>query len=222
MSKEVWKLGERLEKLLKERNMTQERFAELLGVNPAMISYYKTGKRKPSVEMLVKMAQILGVTISYLIGETNDPSPPKLKNEAIPVQPKPPVKLVPVFSTTVSAGNGIFPDSFHPEAYMPVERYDVDYVFVVRGKSMEPYILDGSKILIKATSHPRDGEMILCIYDGMFYVKYFHQENDQIYLVSEDSTYPPIPVEPDKQFEIIGVVVEIHNPPVRKRFRKHP
>lgn len=91
MSKEKWKLGERLEKLLRERKMTQERFAELLGVNPAMISYYKTGKRKPSVEILVKMAQILGVTISYLIGETDDPSPPKLKNEAIPAKPENPL-----------------------------------------------------------------------------------------------------------------------------------
>jgi len=214
-------LGSRIKERRKLLGLTQEQLAELLGKDASIITKYEAGTVDLPISVVNKLAEILQTSVAYLAGETNNPSPLKRENEAIPAKPEKPVKLVPVFSTTVSAGNGIFPDSFHPESYLPVERYDVDYVFIVRGKSMEPRISDGGKILVKANPNPRDGDMILCIYDGMFYVKYFHREGDQIYLVSEDSTYPPILVEPNKQFEIIGVVVEIRNPPVRKRFRKH-
>lgn len=213
-------LGSQIKERRKLLGLTQKQLAELLGKDASIITKYEAGTVDLPVSVVNKLAEILQTSVAYLAGETNDPTPPRKEKEAIPAKPEKPVKLVPVFSTTVSAGNGIFPDSFHPETYMPVERYDVDYVFIVQGKSMEPYVLDGSKILVKAIPNPRDGEMILCIYDGMFYVKYFHKEGDKIYLISEDSTYPPIPIEPNKQFEIIGVVVEIRNPSVRKRFRK--
>ncbi|RKX49115.1 MAG: hypothetical protein DRP25_06505, partial [Thermotoga sp.] len=184
------------------------------------IAHYEKNRREPPKKILQKIAETLEVSLSFLLGETDDPTPPKFSNEAIPTTLERPVKIVPVFSTEVSAGNGIFPDSFHPEAYLPVERYDVDYVFIVRGKSMEPYVLDGGKILVKATPNPRDGDMILCIYDGMFYVKYFHRDGDRIILMSENSEYPDIIVDPNKQFEIIGVIVEIRNTPPRKKVRR--
>lgn len=61
-------LGNRLKELRKANNLTQKQLAELVGVQSTMISFYEIGERKPSLEMLVKLAATLHVTTDYLLG----------------------------------------------------------------------------------------------------------------------------------------------------------
>ena len=206
-------------RLLREKKgMSQRELAEKLGVSTMAISNYELGKRNPDIDTILKIARIFDVSVAYLIGEVNDSKKDRGELKLI-VDEERVVKYVPVFSTSISAGNGIFPDSFYPSEYAPITRKDVDYVFIVDGDSMEPEIKNGGKVLVKATTDVKEGDMIVCLHDGMIYVKYFHRLDDEkVMLTSENKEYPPI-IANRKDLIIIGKVVEINNPPKSEKFR---
>jgi len=56
-------------RLMRIAGITQESLAPLLGVQPATVSHYFTGKREPDIGQLMKLAKRLGVTVSELTGE---------------------------------------------------------------------------------------------------------------------------------------------------------
>ena len=60
--------GSRLRKLRKERNLTQEQLASLIGVKNSVISFYEVGERLPSPDVLRKLALALHVSTDYLLG----------------------------------------------------------------------------------------------------------------------------------------------------------
>lgn len=62
------KLGVRLRKLRKQYNYTQLDIAKILGLSDTAIANYEIGKRRPEYETLVKLANIYGVTVDYLVG----------------------------------------------------------------------------------------------------------------------------------------------------------
>ena len=47
--------------------MTQQQLAKELHVGPSAIGMYEQGRRVPSIEMLVQMADLFGVSLDYLI-----------------------------------------------------------------------------------------------------------------------------------------------------------
>lgn len=49
-------------------NMTQAALAEKLGINGVTLSGYETGKHDPKSDTLIKIAQICGVTVDFLLG----------------------------------------------------------------------------------------------------------------------------------------------------------
>jgi transcriptional regulator with XRE-family HTH domain len=50
-----------------QMGLTQESLAQFLGVKREMISYYENGTREPSVEMLLKLADLFGCELEDLI-----------------------------------------------------------------------------------------------------------------------------------------------------------
>ena len=50
------------------KGLTQEDVAAALGVSSVVYSRYETGKRQPSIDMLIQMADIFGVTVDFLLG----------------------------------------------------------------------------------------------------------------------------------------------------------
>lgn len=62
-------------KLRKKHGRTQAVVAEYLGVARNTYSRYETGEREPDFETLIKLAEYFGTTVSYLIGESDDPAP---------------------------------------------------------------------------------------------------------------------------------------------------
>lgn len=68
-------IGERLLNLRKERSYSREKLAELLSVGTNPIYQYETEKSDPSSEVITRMAKLFGVSVDYLVGLTDDPSP---------------------------------------------------------------------------------------------------------------------------------------------------
>jgi transcriptional regulator with XRE-family HTH domain len=58
---------EKFEKLLKARGVNAYKVARDLGFNNTLFSDWKSGKSKPKVDKLKKIADYFGVTIEYLI-----------------------------------------------------------------------------------------------------------------------------------------------------------
>ena len=66
-------LGKKLYKTRRARGITQERLGELVGLSKRMIAHYEVGSKAMTVEYLQKIAETLGVTVSYLLEERSDP-----------------------------------------------------------------------------------------------------------------------------------------------------
>ena len=57
-----------MKKARKEKKITQETLAQLLGVNRATISKYETGVIEPSVQQLLTISGFLGISLERLAG----------------------------------------------------------------------------------------------------------------------------------------------------------
>lgn len=57
------KLGIKIRSIRRAKGYTQEKLAELVGIEPPSLSYIETGKFSPSVETLQKLADVLNVGV---------------------------------------------------------------------------------------------------------------------------------------------------------------
>ena len=64
--------SERLKKLRKDAGLTQVDVAEKLGISQPAYASWERGVKKPTQENLVKIAQILNVSIDYLVGNSEE------------------------------------------------------------------------------------------------------------------------------------------------------
>lgn len=62
------KIGERIEKLLSEKGITQRDLAKRIGIDETTISRIITGERKPRSEVIANIATALHTTSDYLLG----------------------------------------------------------------------------------------------------------------------------------------------------------
>ena len=62
-------------------NLTQAQFGERIGVSGAAVSFYETGTRTPSHRVLMRIANVMGVSIDSLLGKAMfDPVSPPADN----------------------------------------------------------------------------------------------------------------------------------------------
>lgn len=66
------KIGERLKKLRKYFDLTQEQVAEILGLGRDAIIKIEKGERKISSEELMKFSKLYFISMEELLSETND------------------------------------------------------------------------------------------------------------------------------------------------------
>ncbi|MGN1305922.1 MAG: helix-turn-helix domain-containing protein [Oscillospiraceae bacterium] len=61
--------GEKITAIRKENNLTQEQFAELMGVSRQSVSKWELGMTFPDTEKLIKMSKLFSCSIDYLLKE---------------------------------------------------------------------------------------------------------------------------------------------------------
>lgn len=61
--------GKKLTEIRKERHLTQSQLADLLDVQPPVISRWENGVSKPQFDYVVKLAEILDVSFDELLGD---------------------------------------------------------------------------------------------------------------------------------------------------------
>ncbi len=60
--------GEKLRELRVQHNMSQKELAEKLGIVSGTVSAYEQDKKRPSLEVLVKICRIFSISSDYLLG----------------------------------------------------------------------------------------------------------------------------------------------------------
>ena len=69
-------IGNAISTQLAKHDMKQKELAAALGIrNENVVSYYCSGSRIPTLDLLCKIADIFGVSLDYLIGRTKTESP---------------------------------------------------------------------------------------------------------------------------------------------------
>lgn len=63
----------RLKELRKANNLTLEQLGTDIESTKATMSNFETGQKKPSLDMIIKLADYFQVSIDYLVGRTDDP-----------------------------------------------------------------------------------------------------------------------------------------------------
>lgn len=72
----------RIAELRKIHKLSQYELGQILGAAQNSVSNWEKGTREPDNATLSKLAEIFNVTIDYLLGRTDDPSPPGHKKSA--------------------------------------------------------------------------------------------------------------------------------------------
>lgn len=73
--------GERLKDLIDRNDYSQKSFAKLLNVSLSTLNGYVNNYRLPNLILIVRIAEILGVTTDYLLGCESKPIDLPLSND---------------------------------------------------------------------------------------------------------------------------------------------
>lgn len=63
----------RIRDLREDSDMNQTKVAEYLGMSQTGYSKYEIGERDIPTQILIKLADLYGVSVDYLLGRTNNP-----------------------------------------------------------------------------------------------------------------------------------------------------
>jgi len=70
------KINERIKKLRTDNKLTQKRMAEILSVREVTFQRFEYGTVRPSLDTLLVLADYFNVTLDYLVGRSDDGTPP--------------------------------------------------------------------------------------------------------------------------------------------------
>ena len=76
-------VAESLKRFRSDFKLKQKDVAERLGVSPQVYYRYENGKSIPSVDLIMGIADIFGVTTDYLLGRSDEPRPPKYDEQEV-------------------------------------------------------------------------------------------------------------------------------------------
>ena len=62
---------ERFPELLKQCNLSQYKFEKLTKISHSVTGYWKNGTKKPTIESIIRIAQVLDKTVDFVLGRTD-------------------------------------------------------------------------------------------------------------------------------------------------------
>ena len=174
-------LGNTLKSLRKRHGLTQEDLAKRLGTANSTISMYERDARVPDLDTMRVLAEIFGVDMNYLSGQSS-PSP------------KRGIKI-PVFGS-VAAGIPI-------EAITDIEDYEEiseelaatgEFVALkIKGDSMEPTLLAGDTVIVRVQETIENSEIAIVLVNGdEATCKKIKKTPEGVMLISLNAAYDPM------------------------------
>ena len=199
---------ERIRFLRKQQKMSQQELAYKVGYkDKSAISKVELGDREINQAMIVKYADALGVSPTYIMfGETST-----FDHQSIPSARPIVRKRLPMLGN-VACGEPIFAQESH-ESYVDADSdTDADFCLTAKGDSMiNARIFDGDVLFVKSQPTVENGEIAVVLIEDEATVKrvYYDKENNVITLAPENPLYKPLRYEGPAldQIRILGKVV---------------
>ena len=66
-------INERIKYLRNEKKITQKKLAEIIGIKEVSFQRYEYGISRPSLKMLIALADYFDVSLDYLVGRSDNP-----------------------------------------------------------------------------------------------------------------------------------------------------
>lgn len=201
---------ERYEELLNKRGLTSYQVSKATGVSQAVLSSWKVKRSKPKFDSLKKIADFLGVSVDYLMGETNEMiTKPEIRKHMV---------QMPLYSQ-ICCGNGAFVDddvidyiSLPDTILNPHKEYFAQYA---KGDSMDGVnIHDGDLLVFEKTCIIENGQIgCFCIDNNDAMCKKFYKSDDgYITLQPANDKYAPVVVTVESQcFRVLGRLVGVYS-----------
>lgn len=218
-------LGSIIRKLRKENGINRQQLADSLGITYHALAKYETDDREPDYNTLKKFADYFNVTLDYLLGLTNDPTP---YSNAVPQgtgKSKQPghydlegsknlplveVKKIPIYSLTPKNREEFFaPDNIIGWEPVPADTL-ANFAVKIDDDSMSgSRINKGDRAIIREQTTFADGQAVLAVIpDGTFTIRKAKRTNDGVILYPENNNYQPEHFTED-ELQIIGIVVKV-------------
>lgn len=185
-------IGQRIKKLRERNGLTQQQFAEILGVTDGAVSSWEKDAYNPRMGVFQKIQDHFGVSKSYLIDGENELSVSQTTDGVLPYPDLIPVqkKRIPLFGG-IAAGDPI-PANQEYDTYVEADS-DVhcDYALRVDGDSMDPTVRLGDLVFIRRQDDVDDGDIAAVLIDDSATLKRVYHVKNGLTLTSDNAKYPP-------------------------------
>ena len=173
--------------LLKKHNVTAAQVAKETGISQSTLSEWKHGNYQPKADKMQKIANYFGVSVSYLIGET-ETAIPTYDN----IIPMPTMTSVPLLGT-IACGEPITAVENIEDYVAKPESIDADFALRCKGDSMvDARIFDGDIVYIHQQPTVNNGEIAAVLIDDEATLKRVYISDGTITLMPANQKYPPL------------------------------
>jgi transcriptional regulator with XRE-family HTH domain len=204
------KLNENIRVLRKRLSLTQDQFAQQLGIKRSLIGAYEEGRAEPKLELLQKMAEVFSISVDDLIGKdfttessfSADKKFTRGKDVVVVTVDSAKRDNIEFVPHKAAAGylNG-FADAEYvkelPHFNLPILKQGTYRAFEISGDSMLP-LLPGTIVIGEYVDDLRSiksGKTYVLITqrEGIVYKRVFNylDENGTLFLVSDNRQYAP-------------------------------
>ena len=209
-----------------------------IDVTAKAISKWETDSREPGLHVFLTLCKLLDIEDIYdayfgknpysVMDGLNQEGKDKIKDYAkilkasglfepvvaniIPFRKK--EIFMDIFGDAVSAGTGNFLTDAPKESYEvgDLAPDNADFGVRISGDSMEPEFEDGQIAWVLKQDILENGEIGIFYLNGDAYIKKLQDDKNGVFLISLNKKYPPIPVNENDRFDILGKVVGKNHP----------
>ena len=212
-------LNQNIRVLRKRLSLTQDQFAQQLGIKRSLVGAYEEGRAEPKLELLQKMAEVFSISVDELIGNdfTNPDSPGtgnyKRGKEVLVVtvdsSQRDNIEFVP---QKAAAGylNGYADTEYVrelPHFSLPILKQGTYRAFEISGDSMLP-LLPGTIVIgeyVEDLKSLKNGKTYVLVTqrEGIVYKRVFNylDDNGTLFLVSDNRQYAPFQLQGSEVME---------------------
>ena len=215
-------IGAKIKKAREEKLLSQAGLGAKLGLTATAINYYEKGKRKISIEDLLRLSDFLAKPVQYFL-----PGLEKQKDDPIKTTLHKHVEIyheltsVPVLGN-VRAGQPMFSEQ-NIIGMLPIPQHKAvkeHFALQVKGDSMiGAGINEGDLVLIHRQAYVDfDGQIVCALVDAEeTTLKIFHQDSEgNIRLVAANPSYPDLLLSGSSNLIIQGVYAGVYKFPPRR------
>jgi len=195
--------GSRIKLVRQAMGLTQQSFADSLGIVQGFLSSIERGKKLPSETLLIALCHYFGIDREWLATGRGE-----MRRVPRPAQKGGESSVVPLLQK-ISEG---FPTTIKSEDLIDYIRLpkagEGYYGLICYGNFMSPTILDGDLVLFTATAEPKNGDVVLLNnLWGDVIMRRYRISGGQVMFSPDNTSYAPFKPEPNTK--VVGTVVDV-------------